>query len=174
MKTIIEKSIVSQAYAKPQEVWIMKSLSTLVVLVVGALLCGSAPASAAIIFEDNFEGHPVGTLLSAAVTPPIGASYEGSTYGEIIAGLGTNTSQCVGPRENNLAAVDWLNISAANQTAAENQVVGFSLDLYVTKVDGCDAGVSISTFKTQSWYGRGFSVRAGYRLAQHLLPELVT
>jgi len=139
----------------------MKALSTLAVLVAGTLLGGSAPASAGIIFEDNFESQPVGTALSA-LTPPIGGgSYAGSTYGKIMAaGLGGNTGNYVGPTRNPSATVDWLNISAANQTAITNQVVTFSLDAYV--MSGTTAtGFGITTFTSQGYAGGGFNITLG-------------
>ena len=133
----------------------MKALSTLVVLVAGVLLCGSAPASAGIVFEDNFESHTVGTTLSAN-SPTIGESYAGSTYGKIMAaGLGGHTGNYVGPAIT--GSFDWLNISAANQTAVTDQVVTFSLDAFVM-TGTTAAGMAIATFTTQGYGGGGINI----------------
>lgn len=139
----------------------MRSLSTLVVLVAGALLCGSAPARAAMIFQDDFEGHALGTILTSTVNPPIGASYANCTYGVITASpTQTNTSHVVGPRGDPNNRTDWLNISAANQAAAQGQVVTFSFDAFVTRGSGSTVGgVGFGTFSTTSYLGRGWGIR---------------
>ena len=140
----------------------MRPLSTLVVFVLalGALLCFSAPASAALIFQDDFEGHAIGTLLSGAVSPPVGDAYTGSVYGKVIAGTSTNnTSQVVGTRGGPTNRIDWLNVSAASQAAAQNQVVTFRCDAYVASgTSTADGGMSFGTFTSLAYAGGAWNV----------------
>ena len=122
----------------------MRPFSALVlVVVIGAMMSFSSPASAVLIFQDDFEGHAAGTDLTA-ITPTIGASY-GDNWNIQVWDALTDPPAIAPPggpgfiaKKTNVANVSMY-ISAADQTAVTGKVVNFNFDTYVvsdTKLGG--------------------------------------
>jgi hypothetical protein len=128
----------------------MRSLSTLLfVLVCGTLVCFSSPVFATVLFQDDFEGQTVGAFLQAC-TPPIG----GGWYG---AGIAANQfviaskDAAPGPGAGNTGKFLYPNgpscdnfgfLSAAAQAASTDQVVTYSMNMYVPSGAGTFGGIS--------------------------------
>ncbi len=146
----------------------MRPLSTLVsAVVLGALACLASPASAGVIFQDNFQGHNVGDAVHNLV-PPIGEGYYWSGadhYGYIYDDTTNPPGGAVGDKF--VGGLLGLNgygrqnavITAANETAATNQVVQFNLDAYVVGTATQAYALDLSTFTSGGVYdGRAWNV----------------
>jgi hypothetical protein len=111
----------------------MRSFSSLaVVLAIAAMACFSSPAFATAIFQDDFEGHTVGTALTATTPNPVGTSYAGnwaimdaSTTPPGVAASGTGFTGMAATMD-----VGQALLSPADTAAVTGKVVQFNFDYY--------------------------------------------
>lgn len=142
---------------------VQKDQAMLICILSLVMGCLASSVGAAIIFQDDFEGQPLGAGLWAC-TPPIGQSYNGPLPSQSpICDSATNPPG--GGAGGSLQFTGGTNvrqsmyISAADKTNATGKVVTFSADLYMMAGSSAQ-GVETAAFNaTPNWYsGSSFDV----------------
>lgn len=154
----------------------MRLFSTLVLILACCVLAiYPLPVGAAVIFQDDFEHHPLGSRLPD-LNPPIGERYGPSSNATIVidstsvppSGGAGDSEWCVGVSglAPGIAYQDLMLVSAADQLINTGQVVTFSLDYYVAsnpELPGDGApGPSIMALNTEEgWTGDNYGFSWG-------------
>jgi len=145
----------------------MKSWSALIpVAVLGGLLYVASPASATMLFQDDFQGQTVGGHAHNGV-PQVGEGYYFlgmPHYGTFLDGTTNPPGGGAGEKFlGGLQGSGWyghqnLVINPADEIAATNKVVQIKLDAYVGSTTPTNWGLNIATFATGD--GGGYDGRA--------------
>jgi hypothetical protein len=127
--------------------------AAVVFAIVATAFLGMPVSAGTIIFEDNFDGHTGGDLLSS-YTPPIGASYEGPW--KIIKDGGVGGTDYTG--QSTYVDNQSMYISSAHTTAIAGRKVQFNFDYFA--MPHATSGSDIVSFDAGSgaYTGRGWDI----------------